>query len=453
MALVASDEDTWKFIIYLHDFEVEVSLTGPSVIDDEFVHLVGTYDGTNLKFYVNGKLYHELDCDEEAVNQKRRDSLWKIHMIAKLNELEQLEITEEMNKARYAEQNRIRTTPSGQRNLTTEKKRLKAENVYRVKAQDAKVKALSRKGLDDEIEAMIKIKLLNDEQIEKKAEVNLMEIKASESRERVINKYIEKREKLEDDEKYRLSRTKTRTFEKPRIGSGCAHERSIHGYDFFVGKIQHVAIYKHMLSQSRINYHNYVITTNMEPIADKLFIEAAKLFQKSIEWIPNNRSVLHRYSEAICNHLVLDDRRVEDDLRYTKKIRAAIKKFSDSRNMTGIVMLVASLHAGEQYSFLACEALEVVRQYEPEYFKDSVDVLATFPDKFDLAQENNPKYKIIEAANIFKYILQNEPGYYNENVKLSWISQFETPELVTYIVRYFILYKITHTHTYKFKNS
>ena len=79
--------------------------------------------------------------------------------------------------------------------------------------------------------------------------------------------------------------------------------------------------------------------------------------------------------------------------------------------------------------------LKIVRQQEPDYFKDSIDLLATLPDKFDLAQEGNPKYKIVEAAHIFRYILKHEPKFFDEEIDLGWLAELETDELITYIIR------------------
>ncbi len=44
-------------------------------------------------------------------------------------------------------------------------------------------------------------------------------------------------------------------------------------------------------------------------------------------------------------------------------------------------MMVVALREGDQYAYLACEALKIVREKDPDFFNDTVEVLASFPDK------------------------------------------------------------------------
>ena len=54
---------------------------------------------------------------------------------------------------------------------------------------------------------------------------------------------------------------------------------------------------------------------------------------------------------------MLDSCRLEDDALYASKIRAAMTRFWDTRNMNGVVMLVTALHEGNQYAYLASEGV------------------------------------------------------------------------------------------------
>ncbi len=65
-------------------------------------------------------------------------------------------------------------------------------------------------------------------------------------------------------------------------------------------------------------------------IADRLYLEAARLLQQSIDWMPYDRKVLFRFAEAICNHYVLDQCRLEDDKLYASKIRAVVARFNET---------------------------------------------------------------------------------------------------------------------------
>jgi len=56
----ASGEDRWEFWTRKGD-SVSNKLTGPAVVLDEWVHIAGTYDGTEMCLYVNGEIAGRLD--------------------------------------------------------------------------------------------------------------------------------------------------------------------------------------------------------------------------------------------------------------------------------------------------------------------------------------------------------------------------------------------------------
>ncbi len=66
---------------------------------------------------------------------------------------------------------------------------MKAENDYKVRMQETKIKSLKSKGKEDEIKEMILVKRLTDEQLQIRSEINLLERRATEASEKVAADY------------------------------------------------------------------------------------------------------------------------------------------------------------------------------------------------------------------------------------------------------------------------
>ena len=66
--IYANPSDQWDFVIGNGTGGVGLNATDVDVINGEWTHLAGTYDGTNLKFYINGVLGSEIETAFVANN-------------------------------------------------------------------------------------------------------------------------------------------------------------------------------------------------------------------------------------------------------------------------------------------------------------------------------------------------------------------------------------------------
>jgi hypothetical protein len=55
----------------MKEFESEITLFGPTITNNKWVHLMGTYDGTVARFYIDGVIQSEVDVDKAAVDNAR----------------------------------------------------------------------------------------------------------------------------------------------------------------------------------------------------------------------------------------------------------------------------------------------------------------------------------------------------------------------------------------------
>jgi len=74
----------WFFSIYCGDVDVEVTISGPKAVMGQWTHVVGTYDGTLMRLYVNAvlvataDLYKSANSKTDAEGDAHKEALAKL---------------------------------------------------------------------------------------------------------------------------------------------------------------------------------------------------------------------------------------------------------------------------------------------------------------------------------------------------------------------------------------
>ena len=65
-ALLVTKQNLWGMSMYDPKYGVTILVTGPAYVEGKWTHIAGTFDGTMIRLYVEGKLEGEEDMDERS---------------------------------------------------------------------------------------------------------------------------------------------------------------------------------------------------------------------------------------------------------------------------------------------------------------------------------------------------------------------------------------------------
>ena len=154
-----------------------------------------------------------------------------------------------------------------------------------------------------------------------------------------------------------------------RISGRGASKKRLKGKHFFVGDIQHVAVYTYQLTQSTIIRRVIVGTRSQALEAERLYGLATNSFEISLLHCYDDPIVLRRFAEAICQQATHDRNRLTDADEYKAKVRKALSMFERTNTPRGIKSLLDALPDEYAFASLAQECWESLCRTDPNFFQ------------------------------------------------------------------------------------
>ncbi|KAF1780108.1 CLU domain [Phytophthora cactorum] len=296
--------NVWAFSINVKS--IDILAFGSQVILGKWTHLVGTYDGTIVRFYVDGLLQNEVEVESVVdLEIQKREAI-----MAKTRE-DIADLEDEARGACFKEIDRetklFFATKEGRKHIKTISTKLFDEHEFRArlsrnaatgedgnssKKVDTAVRKDASKVSRTDFEPVAKKQIIR-EKFDAKWLVVAAEFK--EMRERVNIKIQRELDEQSNQEARQL-----------RIGCLSSVRRKDGKY-FFHGNIAHVAYYNgKILTRDQINAHYVMGTRDRAHESDHLFALASSRFSRALEYAPDDKRMLEKFAENICASLKYD---------------------------------------------------------------------------------------------------------------------------------------------------
>jgi len=325
-ALAATKKNEWAFVVYGEGTEVIVM--GPPVVEMKWTSLLGTYDGTVMRFYVDGVLVGGFEvgpalakklAEDRAASQAR----WSALEVAELN-------ARDKGRANASDEaNRYFRTDDGAADLKERARKLQEQVDFRLKtnkrAKEQGLKRLGRKEATTQATAMFTQKMLDDAL-------------------KVISEdFQQKRGALKDAEDKASDERALLATRDLKIGGACASKRAKYGRSHWVGDLAHIATYLSSISHDGANRHYRAGTEERALQSDREYGLAYSHFRRAMWWAPEDPQVLHKFADTICGALRYDSDHIQHFDAYKRKVAMGVAMFKRLGNSRGICEVCIAL--------------------------------------------------------------------------------------------------------------
>ena len=347
----------WCFSVYCGDVDVEVTVTGPRATFGKWTYVVGTYDGTLMRLYVDAQLVAACDLYKEANAKTSADDDSNKDGLKKVAEQERARLEQTKKDVKQAFKAYC-VTPKGSARIRREAKRIKDKSDIRARLSTARQAAhfVGFKAVALE-EATVQVK----EQIHQEM--------LDEAVAKVHAEFEFRRDQMVKDVAY-AKQGGSETARTPLyIGAGPVTGRHKYGNNFWHGLLCHVAVYSVGMHRDRIagHYRRGLVSTDLE--AQRLFGLANDRFRAALLDDPENHVVLTKYARSLCqsvrDEMRLTDHTHKDTIRFHALIREAATHFMRRRNVAGLCTLLEHMPALAACGDLACDVYDALCAVEP----------------------------------------------------------------------------------------
>lgn len=420
-------EGFWAFVMReggLH----EVSIRVCPVEHHKWTHIVGTYDGTNLRVYIDSWLK---TCVEVAGPLRERKDEYYAGYKKKRKELKNLEAAEREN--------------------IKESARKQCDDYFLTKDGITAMKAAAKEMLSSlEFQA----EAFGEQAGNREAAINA---KKTEALRRVKHKYAtdvyvdmvhqctERFKELYDDLNVRQKREEDeseRNSKKPlRIGASVTTLASKHGKSFFFGNISCVSLYDKCLNLDRIRAHFIAAQKDAAKDAPRLHAVAARLYEQALLFAGDDPMLLRNYAKSLCDYLRVENTSTTEFAiaRGKNKIKNAILDFQNRRLPLGIAEILRAIPLEYRFADLVCQGFLAILEVDRHFFASSEGLtrkdVVLFPKHFGLDIPDSPDVYIQAAAAIYKEVTKDHDcAEVYGDVNMAWISDLKSSHLTVALV-------------------
>uniref|UniRef100_H3H468 Uncharacterized protein n=1 Tax=Phytophthora ramorum TaxID=164328 RepID=H3H468_PHYRM len=435
---------------------IDILVLGAHVVMGKWTHLVGTYDGTILRLYVDGLLQNEVEVESVAdLEIQKREAI----MARTREDIADLE--DEAKGACFKETDRetklFFTSKEGRRQVKESSSKLLDEHEFRVRLSrnaDANANAAGSEPLPVKKDAS-KVSRTDFEPVAKK---QLLREKFDARWAVVAAEFKEMRARVNLKIQRQLDDQSNQDARQLRIGC-LSSARRRDGKYFFHGNIAHVAYYNNkVLSRDQVNAHYVMGTRDRAHESDHLFALASSRFSRALEYAPDDKRMLEKFAENVCASLKYDlDHRYAQQV-YKKKVRCGLKPFVATDNAHGIAEVLKNLPRDPVFSDLFLLCYHSLVKIQPRYFQAtesqhcrlslrqlgrlpfafflgsrSADSLVNIMSWYDHADDEDTI--VATFADIICNVLVEFPTFYGDQLtNMLWLRDLRNPKAVVYFV-------------------
>ena len=397
---------------------------------DRFDHLIFTYDGTNLRGFVNGIMQLETEIEQ---SMKERRSVFE-------NEIK--EATQAVLQKEDEEKSNVK-------NVTN----LQAEAFFTGKQGTAWLKQETQDIMESgEFQALnIGANAENDQEaMKEKRKAALKQAKARYTTDLYVKNVKEVKQKyklqideIKDKEKKARDEAAMRSRTALRIGAAPPNANSHTATDLFFGEIACFQFYDYPLPFDRIREHCSTARTDRNKDAQRLHAMAAVKYEEALSMASDDELVLTGFAQSLVEYLKVElSGLTRNGVSKGKvKIMHAIDKFKAIGVPAGIAAILKALPLEAEYGILAVKAFSAVKFLDKAFFMRQFTMsrkdLVHLPAGFALDSPANPKEFIDVAAGMYAEVVRDHSqAFVYGETDLSWLSELTSSELIVSLVKH-----------------
>jgi hypothetical protein len=445
-AIIANRENYWTFLVRdsgLYEILVKIA----PVVKDQWVHLVGTYDGTNLCCYVDSVLKVQMEIGE-ALRMKREEYLEEfVKKKSELMELEKRE-KEEIKEISRKKCEEYFVTKHGIDAMKDQAKKLLSSVEFQSEI------LASEGGTGEARNAEMAINLKKAEALRRVKHRYLTEMYVT-AVQQLVEKYRMKYGALEDTKRRELEESSENAKKPLRIGASVTTLGSKIGKSYFFGDISCVSIYATCLSYDRICCHyNASLPSPLHKNATRLHSLSSRLYEEALLFSGDDPMLMKNYALSLCSYLHIANTTTTSAGTATSsgavttefqiqigmnKIRSAIRDYQSRLVPLGIAEILMAIPVEYRYAVLICEGFQAIKKIDPQFFSRNEGMtrkdLITMPFKFGLDLPESPELYLETAAMMYREVVKDyECSECYGDVNMSWIQEIKSHHLVVALV-------------------
>lgn len=481
-SLSAVKANVWAFTINVRN--IDIVACGAQVELHKWAYLVGTFDGTMLRLYVDGFLQSEVEVEavvdrelqqRESIIQKTREDIDDQENEAKGRCFKEVE----------REMQLFFTSKVGRQQIKVLSQKFLDEHDFRVRlSKFAVAKGNTNKNVDDGddgdeaaragsptshpkqrvVEAASPLPVKRDlsktsrSDFEPLAKKQLLREKFDAHWAVQSAEFQNMRRHVNDKIHKELEEQTSQDARPLRIGC-LSSARRRDGKYFFHGSIAHVAYYNGVaLTRDQINAHYVMGTRDRAYESDHLFGIASSRFSRALQRAPDDKQMLAKFAENVCASLKYDlDHQHAQEL-YKKKVKCGIQPLIVCENVHGIAEILKNLPRDPAFSSLLIYCYQNLTKIQPDYFQAlesdkcrlGLKELARMPFSFFLGSRSANSLRNIMGdhdhdddetdiislfADVICRVLHVYPSLYGDSLtNMHWLTLLGNPRAVVYFV-------------------
>uniref|UniRef100_K3WKE1 Clu domain-containing protein n=1 Tax=Globisporangium ultimum (strain ATCC 200006 / CBS 805.95 / DAOM BR144) TaxID=431595 RepID=K3WKE1_GLOUD len=469
--LSALKANVWAFSINVKN--IDILAFGSQVELCKWTYLVGTYDGTMLRLYIDGFLQNEVEVESvvdmeiekrEAVIKKTREDIGDRENEAKGQCFKQVD----------REIQQLFASKEGKKQIKTISQKLLDEHEFRIRlSKSAAINAVSAAQSDSPSltkpvsptnassapplkKDASKVSQTDFEPLAKK---QLIRERFDEQWQIAAAEFQEMRRHINMKITKELEEQSNQDMRELRIGC-LSSVRRRDGKYFFHGNIAHVAYYNNqVLTRDQVNAHYVMAVHDRAHGSDYLFSLASSRFSRALAFAQDDKKTLEKFAENICASLKYDLDHQHAQEMYKKKVKCGLEPFLATENVHGIAEILKNLPRDPAFADLFIYCFKCLMRICPQYFRAveslqcrlSLQKLGRMPFHFflgsrsanslvNIADGNDPreteeKEVIAIFADIICKVLREYSTFYGDQLtNMGWVRDLHSTKAVVYFI-------------------
>ncbi|RYG70007.1 hypothetical protein EON64_01315 [archaeon] len=422
---------SFSFYESVHTINLRCSLIESTL----WQHVIGTYDGTTLRVYLNTHLAFEVEVEPILI---QKEAVLRLKHEDRMKEIQQDEVEERtrLKEKTISDATIFFQTKEGIATLKKLSARLVEVDGYKPEEKSETGEPLNGK----QKRALVI----------KKAKEEYMQELFNKNKEELAVRFNQLRDDEMDQFHRMLQNGKFNVLRPLRIGGALPDASNREGSDYFFGNMSCVAIYPSCLSSDRIHRHFAASQRQVHVDSQRLYGKAASKFLPAFSAYYNQglfdsdteTQFLTAYARSLCNSLFLDpEMRSKSDVDAAKVHLLNLLHIMKHRQLIDVVAtLVKIIPRDAEFADIIVECILTLKELHKHYLSSSLilsrDYLAFLPFELGLIAPYRP-YRFYEAAAfIFQEVARDYTySFIYGQVDLSWLSELRSSLLAIAIVK------------------
>lgn len=478
-SLSALKGNMWAFSINVKN--IDIIAFGSRVELFKWTHLVGSFDGTMLRLYVDGFLQSEVEIESvvDSEIEKRESTIKKTREdIVDMEDEAKGKCFKDVDR----EMQQLFASKDGKKQIKSVSQKLLDEHDFRIRlsknaaanaqaaaagggtpASPTVTKTLLANGGSAPAQPLLKkgASKVSRTDFEPLAKKQLLR-EAFDARWHVLaQEFKEMRHRVNIKIEKELEEQSNQDMRQLRIGCLSSVRRK-DGKHFFHGNIAHVVYYNNtMLTRDQVNAHYVLAVRDRAHESDYLFSLASSRFSRALAFAQDDKRTLEKFAENVCASLKYDLDHQHAQEMYKKKVRCGLEPFLTTENVHGIAEIMKNLPRDPCFADLFMHCYKCLVGIQPSYFQATespqcclaLRELSHMPFAFflgsrsanamvnivggvsDSTHESEEQEKVTMFADIICKVLREYPTLYGDQLtNMGWLRNLRNAKAVVYFI-------------------